>query len=732
MITVLYMKLNFYMKILLTPIALLIGSLAFAQAEKKDTIKGKDIEAVVITARKPTVESKVDRTVFNVANSSIVAGNTTWDVLRMTPLVSIDNNDAIKAEGESVTVYINDRKSVFTGKELKEYLATIPADNLLKIEVITSPSSRYESAGSVINIVLKKRDDEGMKGSVTFNNRQNRKNSQYTNANLNYHKKKFTQTVIGGYSDNTYVQQNSIFNTLYESNKITQIESESIYKNRSPSLSSTSEFELNDKNNIGLILEYYQSKTSSTSDASGMNFMNNNLTDSYIQNQSSNGLNRTLGTNLFYKYYDKEKNKILDINIGTNYNSQEDKSFFVKDISTEPVADELGINSNNEMRNYYLKVDYTQPLGKSGATFEVGGKMDFNNNVIPNDLYGNNLDSDLRTNDIFRYSDNINSIYVNYSKTFFKKLETRIGLRYEHIDFKVREDIAGTYRKDSYGTFLPNLLLKYSFSDKYDLSVTYNRNIWRPWYSEFNPFLVPNNDGIYTRGNMDLDPNPSDRVVMKLGVFKKYFLSARYMFTKQDYWTTYDEENNKTVSYPGNFPGKVEKYYLFASTNQTFLKNKLSVNVGFGWYYIDNSDFNTKNGLNRDDDSGPRNYISYWGGSTNLSYTNLFNKNINLSAWVEISNQNNGNSLANTTNVFHNISVTKIFPKTQMEASLQLMNIFQRPNFDSTTFSPKGTFRNSSQSDWYGVSLTFVKRFGNQKVKGNTKTDVEKGGGGEK
>lgn len=262
-----------------------------------------------MTARKPTVESKVDRTVFNVANSSIVAGNTTWDVLRMTPLVSIDNNDAIKAEGESVTVYINDRKSVFTGKELKEYLATIPADNLLKIEVITSPSSRYESAGSVINIVLKKRDDEGLKGSATFNNRQNRKNSQYTNLNLNYHKEKFTQTVIGSYSDNTYVQQNSIFNTLYENNKITQIESESIYKNQSPSLSSTSEFELNEKNNIGLILEYYQSNTSSSSDASGANFMNNAFEDSYVQTQNSKGLNRTLGTNFFINITIKRKIK---------------------------------------------------------------------------------------------------------------------------------------------------------------------------------------------------------------------------------------------------------------------------------------------------------------------------------------------------------------------------------------------------------------------------------------
>jgi outer membrane receptor for ferrienterochelin and colicin len=92
----------------------------------------------------------------------------------------------------------------------------------MKIEVITSPSSRYEATGSVINIVLKKRDDEGIKGSVTFNNRQNTKNSQYTNLNLNYHKKNFTQTLIGSYGDNTNVQSNSSLYTLYEDNSTTQ------------------------------------------------------------------------------------------------------------------------------------------------------------------------------------------------------------------------------------------------------------------------------------------------------------------------------------------------------------------------------------------------------------------------------------------------------------------------------------------------------------------------------
>lgn len=718
------------MKIILAPIALLIGTLAFAQTAKDTTqAKEKNIEAVTLTYKKPTVESKVDRTVFNVANSSILAGNTTWDVLRMTPLLSVDNNDALKAEGESVTVYINDRKSIFTGKELKEYLQTIPADNLMKIEVITSPSSRYEATGSVINIVLKKRDDEGMKGSITFNNRQNTQNSQYTNFNLNYHKKKFTQTLVGSYSDNTFVQKNSFLNTIYEDNVVTEGNTNSIYKGKNPSLSSTSEFEINDKNTVGVIIELYQGKRNNSSEAKALRQVNGVFDQSYDQNQNSSSLSRNLGTNVFYKYYDKEKNRILDINLGTNYDGESDHNYFIKNtvsVTNPSKINEIGVLSDIENRNYYLKIDYTQPLGKEGGNLEVGGKMDFNNNVIPNDLYGNLLNG-LSTKDIFHYEDNINSLYANYSKTFFKKLETRFGIRYEHIDYKIRQDFAGTSRKDSYGTFLPNILVKYSFSEKYDLSLTYNRNLWRPWYAEFNPFMQPTNDGFYTRGNIDLLPNPSDRLYMKLGFLKKYFLSARYMYTNQDYWTAYLTEGDKIISQETNFKGKVHKYYLFANTNQSFLKNKLNVNLGFGWNYLDNSDFNTRNQL-----KGAANYLSYWSGSTNVSYTNLFNKNINLSAWVEISNQNNGNSYANTTNVFHNISATKIFPKTQMELSLQLMNIFGRPNFDSTTFSQIGSFRNSTKSDWYGFSLTFVKRFGNQKVKENTKTDVEKNSGGEK
>ncbi len=704
-------------------------SITISLAQTKDTLKSKEIEAVSIIAKKPTVESKADRTVFNVANSSILAGNTTWDIVRMTPMVSIDNDDNVRAEGESVTVYINDRKSVFTGKELKEYLKTIPADNLMKIEVITSPSSRYEASGSVINIVLKKREDEGLKGSISLTNTQNTKNNQYGSLNLNYHKKNFTQTFTGSYNDNVFVTSSLSKNMFFADNSGSELDSKSTYTGKNPSFSSTSEFELNDKNNIGLVVEYFRGNRTSQSEIFENNYLNNVLHNSYFQDIFGHTNSNTLGTNLFYKFYDKEKNRILDVNLGVNYDSEKGTTDFTRKNASQQITELRHFANYNQNRNYFVKVDYTSPLGKNG-NFEIGGKANFNNNVIPND-YFLIIDGVESSNfNTFQYSENLNSVYTNFSKTFFEKLETRIGLRYEHIAFKIHQNGNET-RRESYGTLLPNLLLKYAFTPNYDLSLTYNHNLWRPWYSEFNDFEMPGNNGFYYRGNVNLLPNPSDRIGLKFGIYKKYFLSARYTFSDQDYWTSYMQEPQinqiKTISFPDNFKGKVEKFYLSASTNQNFIKNKLSVNLSLGWAYTDNSDFNTRNKL-----EGANNYLNFFSGSTNLSYTNLFNKNINLSAWMSIDNQNYGNSVANQYNFFHNISVTKIFPVSQIETSLQLMNIFKRPSMDTTTFSPIGSFQNTNKWDWYGFSLTFVKRFGNQKVKENTKTDVEKNSGGSK
>ena len=717
------------MKKKITAAAVLCGVFTFGQEIKPDSSKTQNIKEVVVIARKPTIENKADRTVFNVANSAILTGNTTWDVLRMTPLVNIDNNDNVQAEGSSVTVYINDRKSVFTGKELKEYLKTIAADNLMKIEVITTPSAKYETSGAVINIVLKKNDNEGLKGSVSMNNSQSYKNSQSSSVNLNYHRKRFTQSFSGSFSNNNNVMKAYNENLIYADNSLTKITSETNSNWQSPSASSSTEFELDDKNNIGLVMEYYGSNNSSVSDARGDFFLNDMLQKFYTKTVDGEGKNRFIGSNVFYKYYDKEKNKILDVNAGINYDGNDNTSIHSTVWSASPFEG-IKTTADNQNREYYLKLDYSQPVGKNGDQLEFGGKTNFKNNEMPFHYFNfqnNTWAADGSRTNTFRYMENLNSLYANFSKTFFKKLETRIGLRYEYINFTVKQEVGSVERKDSYGTLMPDLLLKYSFNENYNLTATYKHSLWRPWYMEFNPFLMPTENGTYRRGNMDLQPNPNDRFGLKLGLYKKYFLSANYSTTNQDYWTSYTVEDGNTIAMPTTYYGRINNYSLYANTNQNFLKNKLNVNLNLGVSYIDNSDFKERNNF-----VGMKDHVTNFNGSTNFSYTNLFNQNINLNGWFGMHSQNWGNSMGNKINFFHSFGATKIFPKTQMEAGIRFNNIFQRPGNDFVTYSPIGTFRNVNQWDWYGVNLSFVKRFGNQKVKESSKTNVEKESGSAK
>ena len=716
------------MRYILISAGLLSSTLLKAQV-KQDSTKQEDIQEVMLVGKKPTIESKADRTVFNVANSSILTGNTTWDVLRMTPLVNIDNNDNVQAEGSSVTVYINDRKSVFTGKELKEYLKTIAADNLMKIEVITTPSAKYETSGAVINIVLKKNDNEGLKGSVSMNNSQSYKNSQSSSLNLNYHRKKFTQSFSGSFSNTNNVMKAYNENLIYADNSLTKITSETNSNWKSASASSSSEYELSDKNNIGLVMEYYGSDLSSASDARGDYFLNNILQKFYTKTVNGEGKNSFVGSNIFYKYYDKEKSKILDLNAGINYEGSDNTSIHSTLWSATPFE---GIKTiaDNQNREYYLKLDYSQPIGKNGGQLEFGGKTNFKNNEMPShyfNFHNNTWAADGSRTNTFRYMENLNSLYANFSKTFFKKLETRIGLRYEYINFTVKQEVGSVERKDSYGTLMPDLLLKYSFNENYNLTATYKHSLWRPWYIEFNPFLMPTDNGTFRRGNMYLEPNPNDRFGLKLGLYKKYFISANYSTTNQDYWSSYAVEGDQTIIMPMTYYGRINNYSLYANTNQNFLKNKLNVNFNLGVSYVDNSDFKERNNF-----VGMKAHITNFSGSSNFSYTNLFNKNINLNGWVGLHSQNWGNSMGNKMNVFHSFGATKIFPKTQMEAGIRFNNIFQRPGNDIITYSPIGTFKSVNKWDWYGVNLSFVKRFGNQKVKENTKTNVEKESGSAK
>ena len=136
--------------------SLFFSGLIFAQETKTDSANTKNIEAVTLT--KQVFKKESDRFVYDVSNSPVAKGSTTFDILKQTPLLSTTDDKTLKIAGKNnALIFINGRKTNMDADSLNQFLKNTPAENIQKIEVITVPGSEYqvESSDGIINIILK-------------------------------------------------------------------------------------------------------------------------------------------------------------------------------------------------------------------------------------------------------------------------------------------------------------------------------------------------------------------------------------------------------------------------------------------------------------------------------------------------------------------------------------------------------------------------------------------------
>ncbi|MDR0418729.1 MAG: TonB-dependent receptor [Prevotellaceae bacterium] len=107
----------------------------------------KEIDAVVVTGKKPPIERKIDMLVMNVESIISAETSTGLELLKQAPGVSIDNEGNITLKGESVQIWIDGRPSHLSGQELVALLESTEGANIDKIEIINNPSSKYDAAG---------------------------------------------------------------------------------------------------------------------------------------------------------------------------------------------------------------------------------------------------------------------------------------------------------------------------------------------------------------------------------------------------------------------------------------------------------------------------------------------------------------------------------------------------------------------------------------------------------
>jgi len=154
-----------------------------------------ELEAATVTATRALVEIKPDRTVFNVQGTINAVGQNGLDLLRKAPGVTIDNNDNINVLSRSgVLVYVNGKRLPLAGEELANYLRSLTAEQIDRIDIITNPGAKYEAEGNagIIDIRLAKAENEGTNGTANMTSTQGRYNrsnasiaGNFRNAKLN-------------------------------------------------------------------------------------------------------------------------------------------------------------------------------------------------------------------------------------------------------------------------------------------------------------------------------------------------------------------------------------------------------------------------------------------------------------------------------------------------------------------------------------------------------------------
>lgn len=514
----------------------------FAQERKTDSIskiQEKEIQAINILVKKKLVEQKVDRLVFNIENSTAGQGMSGIEALTNTPLVRVDDRQGISIVGKSsVNVMIDGRMLNLSGGELTNYLQSLRSDDIAKIEVITTPPSKYEAQGNsgLINIILKKNRKQGWSGSLNTSYQRNTRDGFRNGISLNYKNNNFNSTLKLRHYDNGYtpIGNRNLLGGLTEvfSNE------KRIDRTLGVGINYSADYEINKKSNIGFIYDYSHSKYRIQSENKSHYYRNNTL-DSLLST-NANHLWKT-PTHTLSVYYDLKLDSLgkkLNI-VGNLLNSQPRKT---NDFITE---NSFTLNDNIVKNTSFLKYNVYSGqadlyLPYSWGTIETGAKYTLfkNNSNVGYYDYSSSL-SDYIINparsNIFDYQEQNYALYASFDKKINNKWSSKLGLRYEYATLLGKNAQGNNVVNNKYGKLFPTAYLSYTPNENHTFSLNYSKRITRPDFQSINPFRWHTNPYYYTSGNSTLQPSFNDNIEFSYTFKNKLTFSVYNQYTQNGY-----------------------------------------------------------------------------------------------------------------------------------------------------------------------------------------------------
>ena len=469
------------------------------------------LETVELKAEKSTIEHKLDKKIFNVGNDLISKGGTANDILNNVPSVSVNSNGAVSLRGNTgVRILINGKPSVLTANN---GLEQIPAENIEKVEVITNPSSKYDSEGTagIINIVLKKNKNKGFGSSIQLTS--GIPDNHALGYNVNYKNNK-----INIFSDLRYRYMNFLANeassrSTFDNGTIDSYLDGTIDRDRTNRTFTAyfgGDYYFNDKNMLTLSY-FYRNNTSKNANDYAYNYLDENRGMERIVNSFEDYREPQVANQIELNYIKNfaQEGRKFTVNLQYDFwNDDENESITELEIfPTESAVRTLKSRDIESSKDFLFQSDYTIPINeKSKVEFGIKGEIRQINSDY--EVYDNNVSVD-SLNNFLRYNERIIGAYFQYGSSI-KKLNYLLGLRMENSNTGSNDQINQFNIDKKYTDFFPTAHFTYEINSIFNLQLSYSRRISRPAFWQLNPF-----GGIADRrniriGNPDLNPVYTD------------------------------------------------------------------------------------------------------------------------------------------------------------------------------------------------------------------------------
>ncbi|CAM1366553.1 conserved exported protein of unknown function [Tenacibaculum soleae] len=698
------------------------------------------LEEVEIIAEKSTVEIRLDKKIYNVGKDMTVKGGTASDVLDNVPSVNVDAVGAVSLRGnENVRILIDGKPSALVGLTGTDALRNLPADAIEKVEVITSPSARYDAEGTagILNIILRKGKITGFNGSlnVTAGN----PDMLRVAPNLNYRTKKVNLFSNIGYSYRKGPGNSETYFTNFNSdNTIKDFRNEDRTfdrKNKNFNASIGMEYYINDNSSVTGNFVYRKSNGNDIATNISTFFDENKVltnTENRIENEDEDGVDKQYSINYTNRLNDSGQKLTIDLQYGDS-----------KQTENSPVTVNGALSEDNSQitnsKEKLLQIDYVLPIGED-SQFEIGHKATYQD-----------LDSDFRVNlldplatfdpsNAITFKQNIYAFYTQYGSKI-NKFSYLLGLRTEITDIDLNVLTTNQKSDKNYTEWFPTINLGYELNDNENVTLGYSRRLRRPRHWFLNPFESRSSATNVFRGNPDLNPTYTSSFDLGYNTkIRKFNLGASLYYqlsTDKIQSVSIIEERSGTnvfVRQPLNLND--EQRYGFEFTSNYNPTKKVRLSASFNYFKFNTDAFSYT--YTAQDNSQV---------TTNLAEVNesswfaRFNSRITLPAKIEWQTrlmyrgpQNSAQS--DRSGMFMaNLAFSKDILKDKASLVLNVSDLFNSRKRESTTYyggreNPSTISNGEFQWRERQISLSFTYRF-NQKKKRERPQGGGQNGGGE-